>query len=71
MYILITSISRNRKNPAIFEKLRNQSLTLVFVSTVCNCGGGPCDSVTGECLEEGFETPTGMDCPIISKNNHT
>ncbi|XP_012660001.1 laminin subunit alpha-4 [Otolemur garnettii] len=33
---------------------------------VCNCGGGPCDSVTGECLEEGFEPPTGMDCPTIS-----
>ncbi|XP_042117995.1 laminin subunit alpha-4 isoform X1 [Peromyscus maniculatus bairdii] len=33
---------------------------------VCNCGGGPCDSVTGECLEEGFELPTGMDCPTIS-----
>ncbi|KAF6114382.1 laminin subunit alpha 4 [Phyllostomus discolor] len=33
---------------------------------VCNCGGGPCDSVTGECLEEGFEAPTGMDCPTIS-----
>ncbi|XP_078226098.1 laminin subunit alpha-4 isoform X4 [Callithrix jacchus] len=28
---------------------------------VCNCGGGPCDSVTGECLEEGFEPPTGCD----------
>lgn len=28
---------------------------------VCNCGGGPCDSVTGECLEEGFELPTGCD----------
>ncbi|EDL04908.1 laminin, alpha 4, isoform CRA_b [Mus musculus] len=28
---------------------------------VCNCGGGPCDSVTGECLEEGFEVPTGCD----------
>ncbi|EHA97485.1 Laminin subunit alpha-4, partial [Heterocephalus glaber] len=35
---------------------------------VCNCGGGPCDSVTGECLEEGFELPTGMDCPTISCN---
>nr|XP_045726965.1 laminin subunit alpha-4-like isoform X1 [Mirounga angustirostris] len=33
---------------------------------VCNCGGGPCDNVTGECLEEGFEPPTGMDCPTIS-----
>ncbi|XP_006157079.1 laminin subunit alpha-4 isoform X2 [Tupaia chinensis] len=33
---------------------------------VCNCGGGPCDSITGECLEEGFEFPTGMDCPTIS-----
>uniref|UniRef100_G1SXN3 Laminin subunit alpha-4 n=1 Tax=Oryctolagus cuniculus TaxID=9986 RepID=G1SXN3_RABIT len=33
---------------------------------VCNCGGGPCDSVTGECLEEGSELPTGMDCPTIS-----
>ncbi|XP_006879090.1 PREDICTED: laminin subunit alpha-4-like isoform X2 [Elephantulus edwardii] len=33
---------------------------------VCNCGGGPCDSVTGECLEESFEPPTGMDCPVIS-----
>ncbi|XP_075801564.1 laminin subunit alpha-4 isoform X1 [Microtus pennsylvanicus] len=33
---------------------------------VCNCGGGPCDSVTGECLEEGLELPTGMDCPTIS-----
>ncbi|XP_042526413.1 laminin subunit alpha-4 [Dipodomys spectabilis] len=33
---------------------------------VCNCGGGPCDSVTGECLEEGFELPTGTDCPTIS-----
>ncbi|KAK2490014.1 hypothetical protein MC885_001366, partial [Smutsia gigantea] len=32
----------------------------------CNCGGGACDSVTGECLEEGFEPPTGMDCPTIS-----
>ncbi|XP_037698537.1 laminin subunit alpha-4 isoform X2 [Choloepus didactylus] len=32
----------------------------------CNCGGGPCDSVTGECLEENFEPPTGMDCPTIS-----
>ncbi|XP_055980995.1 laminin subunit alpha-4 isoform X1 [Sorex fumeus] len=32
----------------------------------CNCGGGPCDSVTGECLEDGFEGPTGMDCPTIS-----
>ncbi|PNJ39031.1 LAMA4 isoform 15, partial [Pongo abelii] len=28
---------------------------------VCNCRGGPCDSVTGECLEEGFEPPTGCD----------
>ncbi|XP_037376153.1 laminin subunit alpha-4 isoform X1 [Talpa occidentalis] len=28
---------------------------------VCNCGGGPCDSVTGECLEEGFEARTGCD----------
>ncbi|XP_008582107.1 PREDICTED: laminin subunit alpha-4 [Galeopterus variegatus] len=28
---------------------------------VCNCGGGPCDSVTGECLEEGSEPPTGCD----------
>ncbi|XP_004673841.1 PREDICTED: laminin subunit alpha-4 isoform X2 [Condylura cristata] len=28
---------------------------------VCECGGGPCDSVTGECLEEGFEDPTGCD----------
>nr|XP_045009937.1 laminin subunit alpha-4 isoform X2 [Jaculus jaculus] len=28
---------------------------------VCNCGGGPCDSVTGRCLEEGFELPTGCD----------
>ncbi|XP_058163283.1 laminin subunit alpha-4 isoform X2 [Dasypus novemcinctus] len=27
----------------------------------CNCGGGPCDSVTGECLEESFEPPTGCD----------
>ncbi|XP_070306037.1 laminin subunit alpha-4 isoform X2 [Odocoileus virginianus] len=27
----------------------------------CNCGGGPCDSITGECLEEGFEPPTGCD----------
>ncbi|XP_037698538.1 laminin subunit alpha-4 isoform X3 [Choloepus didactylus] len=27
----------------------------------CNCGGGPCDSVTGECLEENFEPPTGCD----------
>lgn len=27
----------------------------------CNCGGGPCDSVTGECLEEGPEVPTGCD----------
>ncbi|XP_060046586.1 laminin subunit alpha-4 isoform X2 [Erinaceus europaeus] len=27
----------------------------------CRCGGGPCDSVTGECLEEGFEAPTGCD----------
>ncbi|XP_010596568.2 laminin subunit alpha-4 [Loxodonta africana] len=33
---------------------------------VCRCGGGPCDSVTGECLEENFEPPTGMDCPTIS-----
>uniref|UniRef100_A0A8C0X704 Laminin subunit alpha-4 n=1 Tax=Castor canadensis TaxID=51338 RepID=A0A8C0X704_CASCN len=33
---------------------------------VCSCGGGPCDSITGECLEEGFELPTGMDCPTIS-----
>ncbi|XP_012409861.1 laminin subunit alpha-4 [Trichechus manatus latirostris] len=33
---------------------------------VCSCGGGPCDSVTGECLEENFEPPTGMDCPTIS-----
>ncbi|XP_074043497.1 laminin subunit alpha-4 isoform X1 [Macrotis lagotis] len=33
---------------------------------VCNCRGGPCDSVTGECLEESFEPPTGMDCPTIS-----
>ncbi|KAK7835265.1 hypothetical protein U0070_017801, partial [Myodes glareolus] len=33
---------------------------------VCNCGGGPCDSVTGECLEEGLELPTGMDCLTIS-----
>ncbi|XP_059886415.1 laminin subunit alpha-4 [Delphinus delphis] len=33
---------------------------------VCSCGGGPCDSVTGECLEEGSEPPTGMDCPTIS-----
>lgn len=28
---------------------------------VCNCAGGPCDSITGECLEEGFELPTGCD----------
>uniref|UniRef100_A0A250Y884 Laminin subunit alpha-4 n=1 Tax=Castor canadensis TaxID=51338 RepID=A0A250Y884_CASCN len=28
---------------------------------VCSCGGGPCDSITGECLEEGFELPTGCD----------
>ncbi|XP_074043499.1 laminin subunit alpha-4 isoform X3 [Macrotis lagotis] len=28
---------------------------------VCNCRGGPCDSVTGECLEESFEPPTGCD----------
>lgn len=28
---------------------------------VCNCGGGPCDSVTGECLEEGSELPKGCD----------
>ncbi|XP_058163284.1 laminin subunit alpha-4 isoform X3 [Dasypus novemcinctus] len=27
----------------------------------CNCGGGPCDSVTGECLEESFEPPPGCD----------
>ncbi|XP_068933119.1 laminin subunit alpha-4 isoform X1 [Petaurus breviceps papuanus] len=33
---------------------------------VCNCRGGPCDSETGECLEESFEPPTGMDCPAIS-----
>ncbi|XP_006840046.1 PREDICTED: laminin subunit alpha-4 [Chrysochloris asiatica] len=33
---------------------------------VCNCRGGPCDSVTGDCLEDSFETPTGMDCPTIS-----
>ncbi|KAI5943732.1 Laminin subunit alpha-4 [Manis javanica] len=32
----------------------------------CNCGGGACDSVTGECLEERFEPPTGMDCPTIN-----
>ncbi|OWK01440.1 LAMA4, partial [Cervus elaphus hippelaphus] len=31
----------------------------------CTCGGGPCDSITGECLEEGFESPTGTDCPTI------
>ncbi|XP_073932346.1 laminin subunit alpha-4 isoform X2 [Castor canadensis] len=28
---------------------------------VCSCGGGPCDSITGECLEEGFELPPGCD----------
>ncbi|XP_043858988.1 laminin subunit alpha-4 [Dromiciops gliroides] len=28
---------------------------------VCNCRGGPCDSETGECLEESFEPPTGCD----------
>uniref|UniRef100_A0A8C0L1U3 Laminin subunit alpha 4 n=1 Tax=Canis lupus dingo TaxID=286419 RepID=A0A8C0L1U3_CANLU len=39
---------------------------LFLFPTVCNCGGGPCDSVTGECLEEGFEPPTGTDCPTIS-----
>ncbi|XP_072499170.1 laminin subunit alpha-4 isoform X3 [Notamacropus eugenii] len=33
---------------------------------VCNCRGGPCDSETGECLEESSEPPTGMDCPAIS-----
>uniref|UniRef100_G1Q4T5 Laminin EGF-like domain-containing protein n=2 Tax=Myotis lucifugus TaxID=59463 RepID=G1Q4T5_MYOLU len=33
---------------------------------VCNCGGGPCDSVTGKCLEKSFEPPTGTDCPTIS-----
>ncbi|KAM5256538.1 laminin subunit alpha-4 [Ctenodactylus gundi] len=33
---------------------------------VCSCGGGPCDGVTGECLEEGLELPTGTDCPTIS-----
>lgn len=38
---------------------------------VCNCGGGPCDSVTGECLEEGLEPPTGTDCSTISKKNST
>ncbi|XP_077018813.1 laminin subunit alpha-4 isoform X2 [Tamandua tetradactyla] len=27
----------------------------------CSCGGGPCDSVTGECLEESFESPPGCD----------
>uniref|UniRef100_A0A8C4LJ69 Laminin subunit alpha-4 n=1 Tax=Equus asinus asinus TaxID=83772 RepID=A0A8C4LJ69_EQUAS len=37
-------------------------LNLLFLfPTVCSCGGGPCDSVTGECLE-GFEAPTGTDC---------
>ncbi|XP_075410771.1 laminin subunit alpha-4 isoform X2 [Tenrec ecaudatus] len=28
---------------------------------VCPCGGGPCDSVTGECLEERLEPPPGCD----------
>ncbi|XP_072499169.1 laminin subunit alpha-4 isoform X2 [Notamacropus eugenii] len=28
---------------------------------VCNCRGGPCDSETGECLEESSEPPTGCD----------
>lgn len=44
----------------------------VFLSPiVCNCGGGPCDSVTGECLEEGFEVPTGKNCPTIRKSSRT
>ncbi|KAH0622232.1 hypothetical protein JD844_024351 [Phrynosoma platyrhinos] len=34
--------------------------------TVCNCGGGPCDRRTGECLAEPPMPPPGTDCPVIS-----
>lgn len=45
-----------------FKHFKKRSPNLLFLfPTVCNCGGGPCDSVTGECLEEGFEPPTGCD----------
>nr|XP_008118846.2 PREDICTED: laminin subunit alpha-4 [Anolis carolinensis] len=32
----------------------------------CNCGGGPCDRQTGECLAEPPMPPPGTDCPVIS-----
>ncbi|XP_069582255.1 laminin subunit alpha-4 [Ranitomeya imitator] len=28
----------------------------------CNCGGGPCNNKTGECLLEDPESPSGSDC---------
>ncbi|XP_069830960.1 laminin subunit alpha-4 isoform X2 [Dendropsophus ebraccatus] len=28
----------------------------------CNCGGGPCNNRTGECLLEDPESPSGSDC---------
>ncbi|XP_075059041.1 laminin subunit alpha-4 [Mixophyes fleayi] len=28
----------------------------------CNCGGGPCNNKTGECLLEDPDTPSGPDC---------
>ncbi|KAK2114215.1 Laminin subunit alpha-4 [Saguinus oedipus] len=66
--------ARIAKNCAVLIKEINQTsmdhlpLTrrLNEILDVCNCGGGPCNSITGECLEEGFEPPTGMDCPTIS-----
>nr|XP_014340991.1 PREDICTED: laminin subunit alpha-4 [Latimeria chalumnae] len=33
----------------------------------CDCGGGPCNSRTGECLPEDTEPPATTDCTVVSK----
>uniref|UniRef100_H3B5B8 Laminin subunit alpha 4 n=1 Tax=Latimeria chalumnae TaxID=7897 RepID=H3B5B8_LATCH len=35
--------------------------------TGCDCGGGPCNSRTGECLPEDTEPPATTDCTVVSK----